>query len=96
MSNDSQLILILNDYLCLHQLNLLENNNLSVLRCNNSRNKNSVKKLKCWSSNVTSLNNKWDILSVELYSNCVDVAFLTETWWTPSSIKTIKGYATFY
>ena len=96
MSNDSQLILVLNDYLCLHQLNLVENNNLSVLRCNYSRNKNRVKKLKCWYSNVTSLNNKLDILSVELYSNCVDVAFITETWWTPSSIKTIKGYSTFY
>jgi len=96
VSNDSQLILVLNDYLCLHQLNLVENNNLSVLRCNYSRNKNRVKKLKCWYSNVTSLNNKLDILSVELYSNCVDVAFITETWWTPSSIKTIKGYSTFY
>ena len=45
---------------------------------------------------VTSINNKLDALVIELNSNNVDVAFITETWWTDTSLKVIKGYSTFY
>jgi len=31
-----------------------------------------------------------------LYSNNIHIAFITETWWTTSSLKAIKGYSTFY
>ena len=96
MHNDSLLILIINDYLSLHQLNLLTNLEVNNIKKNYGAYKSRNLKLKCWYSNVTSLNNKLDLLSVELYTNCVDVAFITETWWTSSSLKTIKGYSTFY
>jgi len=94
--NDSLLILILNDYLCLHQLNLLTNLEVNNIKKNYGAYKSRNLKLMCWYSNVTSLNNKLDLLSVELYTICVDVAFITETWSTSSSLKTIKRYSTFY
>ena len=84
MHNDSLLILILNDYLSLHQLNLLTNLEDNNIKKNYGAYKSRNLKLKCWYSNVTSLNNKLDLFSVELYTNCVDVAFITETWWTSS------------
>jgi len=58
--------------------------------------KTKTKRLKCWYSNVTSLNNKLDLLAVDLYSNNIDIAFITETWWTASSLKAIKGCSTFH
>ena len=77
----------MNDYQCIHQLNLLENiNSNNILRKNYGINKTKTKRLKCWYSNVTSLNNKLDLLAVDLYSNNIDIAFITENWWTASSL----------
>ena len=52
--------------------------------------------LKCWYSNVTSLNNKYDAFCSELITNNIDIAFVSETWWTDTSLKNIPGYAVYF
>ena len=46
---------------------------------NNSQRENLNLKMKCYYSNVTSLNNKSDVFAIELYSNGIHAAFITET-----------------
>jgi len=52
------------------------NNNNIYMAENNSK---SMRKIKCYYSNVTSLNNKLVVLAIELYSNGIYIAFITKT-----------------
>ena len=52
--------------------------------------------LRCWYSNVTSLNNKYEAFCSELISNRIDVAFVCETWWTDTSLKNVQGYSVYF
>ena len=36
---------------------------------------------------------KNELFKFEIISNKIDIAFVSETWWTDSSIKNIKGYS---
>jgi hypothetical protein len=57
--------------------------------CNNNS-------LKFWFSNVTSLVNKFQLFTAELYNGNFDLAFVLETWWNDVSIKNIPGYVVFF
>jgi len=46
-----------------------------------NKNENKYQDLKNWYSNVTSLNNKLELLKYELVHNKIDIAFVSETWW---------------
>ena len=45
---------------------------------------------------MTFLNNKLHILSADLTTNKIDIAFVTETWWTAESSMGITGYDLYY
>ena len=51
------------------------------MKYNKNKNKNKYQDLKIWYSNVTSLNNKLELLKYELVHNKIDIAFVSETWW---------------
>ena len=84
----------MNDYHSLFIYILSVNNRDNISKNTYCNNKIRTIKLKSWYSNVTSLNNKLDALVIELNTNNVDVAIMTETWWTDTSLKVIKGYST--
>jgi len=84
----------MNDYHSLFIYILSVNNGDNISKNTYCYNKIRTIKLKSWYSNVTSLNNKLDALVIELNTNNVDVAIMTETWWTDTSLKVIKGYST--
>ena len=65
------------------------NQRLDAKKYNNSEEK--FQELKIWYSNVTSLNNKYELFKFEIISNRIDIAFVSETWWTDSSIKISKA-----
>ena len=52
--------------------------------------------LKIWYSNVTSLNNKYELFKQELIQSKIDIAFVCETWWKDTSIKNVKGYSVYH
>jgi exonuclease III len=54
------------------------------------------KKLRCIYTNLNSLNNKFDLLKLELYNGNVDLCCISETWWKSSSIKVIEGYRLYF
>ena len=35
-------------------------------------------------------------MSIELYKNQIDVAFVTESWWIETSLKLIRGYSIYF
>ena len=55
-----------------------------------NKNENKYQDLKIWYSNVTSLNNKLELLKYELVHNKIDIAFVSETWWKETSLKKYK------
>ena len=61
-----------------------------------NKNENKYQDLKIWYSNVTSLNNKLELLKYELVHNKIDIAFVSETWWKETSLKNIRGYSVYH
>ena len=55
-------------------------------------NTNVYSKLKCWYTNATSLNNKFNEFEARIYSEDPDVVLVTETWWKSDSIVLLDNY----
>ncbi len=60
-----------------------------------TRQSNEVKHLSCWYTNATSLNNKYEDLSIEVENKNPDIIMVCETWWTDVSVTNIPGYSLF-
>jgi hypothetical protein len=53
--------------------------------------------LNCLYSNATSLNSeKLSLLQLQLFDKDIHVCFISETWWTSTSIRVIEGYSVYY
>ena len=53
-------------------------------------------KLRCWYTNATSLENKWDQFKAELLEkNQPHLVFVTETWFSDVSLKLLDNYVIF-
>ena len=69
-------------------------NNINEIKFN--KNKNIYRDLKIWYSNVTSLNNKYELFKVELIQYKIDIVYVCETWWKDTFIKNVIGYLVYH
>ena len=66
--------------------------------CYSNTTASEIKKnsLKCWYTNATSLNNKWDQFKSEIILDSYpDLIFVTETWFNDYSLRNIDQYKLF-
>jgi hypothetical protein len=61
-----------------------------------NKNKSSLSShLKCLYTNATSLNNKFQELTIEIIQNEASIVFISETWWSDTSSTNIVGFNLF-